>query len=142
MWTLELYDPQATTPAWYTDTYTDGADVKFPSSTSTLSLGTKSNSQYIVLVDGSEALLQRATSYLHSDLKFSASPLVVTDEMITKFNEYIEDNIGLRITTHTGDIIEGYIINIAKTYEMTGQTQLYTLDINFKRFDVDSSGGY
>lgn len=141
-WTLEIYNTQATTPIWYTDTYNSGFAVKFPRSTKSIVLGKKSTSTYVKLVDGSEAVIQPATSTLKPDIRLSASPLVVTDEMVEKLTGYMDDNIGLRITTHTGDILEGYIKSMGKSYEATGQDQLYSLNIMFHPFDVDGSGSY
>ena len=141
-WSLQIYNIQATTPSWEVDTYDNGFAVSFPRSTKKLPAGLKSNSQFVKLVDGSEAVIQPITAYLKADISFSASPLIVTDDMITKFNGYISNNIGLKITTHTGEVFEGYIKDIRKNYEMVGSPQLYSIDIAFKQFDVDSDGSY
>ena len=139
-WSLEIYNLQDVTPAWSQDVYTDGLAVRFPRSTRKLPSQIKSNNQYVKLVDGSEAIIHPSTAYIKTDITFSISPLRVTDEMMTKFNGYVEDDIGIKITTHTDEVIKGYIKSINKVYEMTGSTQLYSVDVIIRRIDVDSSG--
>ena len=140
MWSLEIYNLNDVTPTWETDLYADGSAVKFPSSTQEISQDTISNSTFVKLYDGDEAKVTPEVEFIKGDIKFNASPLTVTDEMISKLQGYTRNTTGIRITTHTGEVFEGYIKNINKNYKMTGLNQLYTLVITLKQFDVDGSG--
>jgi len=137
MWTLEIWDNSDLSPAWEIDTYTDGSAVEMPPSTSEMDTSITSNDKYETLYDGSEARIVLPTKYKKQNIKISISPLRVTTEMISKFNSYIEGNIGIRITTHTGEVLEGYFTEIQKNYTMSGSEQLYTIDISMKLFNVD-----
>jgi len=142
MWALRICDFSGVTPVWEYDYLSDGSKVRFPRSTSEISDDMQSNAYYVKLYDGSEARVSPETKFLKGDIKFSFSPFSVTDELYNKLIGYIENETGIEITTHTGQVFEGYIEDIRKIYIQTGSVQLFNYELTFKQFDVDGNGSY
>lgn len=95
----------------------------------------------VVLADGSQArtTLSNLFNYEVFTLHFHNS--TVSDNLITQFNAYLSGHTGIRITTHTADKFEGFVINIEKIWIVdSGSSQEYGLDIIFQQLDVDASG--
>ena len=127
---------------WENDYYSDGNIVTFPPSTIELNDKLVSGMKFVELYDGDEAVIIPPITNRKDNVSFELSPLRITDEMMVKFNGYITNYIGLRITDHTGRIFEGYFIAINKKYMLSGKSQLYTVEIEMHLFDVDGSGSY
>ena len=140
MWKIEIYSD--TTPTWTDDYNSDGSVVTFPPSTIELNDKLVSGMKFVELYDGDEAVIIPPITNRKDNVSFELSPLRITDEMMVKFNGYITNYIGLRITDHTGRIFEGYFISINKKYMLSGKSQLYTVEIEMHLFDVDGSGSY
>ena len=95
----------------------------------------------VVMADGSLGRIVPGTRWLHEPIYMIFHKSTTSDNLITELNTYMNDNTGIRLTTHTGDKFEGYIDNVNKVWSyLPSSNQEFTVEILFQPFDVDGSG--
>jgi len=132
-WTLEKYDTGSS--AWTTENSIPSPGIDEMTEDN---IGT---AQMLVMVDGSLGRINADTRWNFDKIRFLFHKSTTTTNMISQLREYLTDNTGIRLTTHTGDKFEGYIEIIRKLWNFRpGESQEYTLEVVFQQFDVDGDG--
>jgi len=134
MFNIEIFDNTLITPAWV-------ADGQIPRPINEIEFPTISNSQIISLYNGDQAMYIPSVKTRKGQLSYDISPFGMDASMRAKIQGYIDNNTGIKITLHTGEKIEGFIMNLVKKYASTGANQVYFSRISIQLFDVDGSGG-
>lgn len=109
-------------------TYTSDGTVPIPNA----DLETKriSNLQVIKLADGSEAFIQPETKYNKDTITmFFAN---TTSAFRTQIENYITNGDRIKITTHTSEVLEGFVIDMSRVW-FSGISDTYDAMITMKQ---------
>ena len=101
-----------------------------------------SNIQVLDLADGTKGLFTPTRQWNLDNITLTWQRRTVTDTFITNLKSYIKDKMGLKITLHdtSATVLEGYLIKMEKSWDFTGATQFWTLQVEMVLFDVDGDG--
>lgn len=130
-WLIEKY--WGATPVWVNDG-------TIPPFVAPMEKREESLSQVVELYDGSEAVIIPPIKSRELPFDFSLFEADVTTELLSKLRGYQQNGIGIRITMGNGEKLEGYIMRLSLAYTISGSAWRRALVVNFKPFDVDSSG--
>jgi hypothetical protein len=113
------------------NTYT--ADDALPRPNSDIETKIISNLQIIKLADGSEGYIQPETKYFRDIISMFFAQ--TTSAFRTQIETYIANGDRIKITTHTGEIFEGYFIDIYRVW-FSGMDNTYDCKVSFKQMVV------
>lgn len=130
-WTIEKW--WGATPSWVNDG-------TIPPFIAPMEKREESRSRVVDLFDGSEAVIIPPVKTRELPFDFSIFEADVTSALLSKLRGYQQNGIGIKITMGNGEKLEGYVMRVTWGYTASGSAWRKALTINFKPFDVDSSG--
>ena len=134
-WSVEKYDTGAS--AWV-----DANPFPAPGIES-INENRTGNAQMVLMADGSLGRVVPDVRSNRDTIRMVFSKVTTTTNLLTELNTYMDDNTGIRITTHTGDKFEGYLDNVNKLWDLRPGgpgKQEFTVEVLMQPFDVDGSG--
>ena len=131
-WTVEKYDTGAS--AWVSVNAIPAPSLEMVNDNR---MGT---AQIVTMADGSHGRIIPGTRWNYEPVYMVFHKATTSSNMITELNTYMNDNTGIRLTTHTGDKFEGYIENVNKIWNYRPGSQEFTVEVLLQPFDVDGSG--
>lgn len=127
-WAVETYTP-------VTDVWTSGNAI--PAPMNDINEIREGTAQLLTTADGQLYRTNPTVAWNNGQITLHFHRSTVSLALITQLEGYLTNNTGLKITTQTGDVFEGYIEKISKIWIHSGVNQEYDLDVVFQQFDVD-----
>lgn len=132
-WPVQKYDTGAS--AWVSD-----AAIPAPGIDEVVEnrVGT---AQMIVLADGSLGRVVPDNTFNFDQIRFLFHQSTTSSNLLSQLQTYQQDHTGVRITTHTSEIYEGYIEAVNRVWHFQHEDNPEnTIEVLFQPFDVDGSG--
>jgi len=92
-----------------------------------------SSIEEITLADGSKAAVIPSVKYNKGTLKFFWQKMKGSSPGTLKYRleAYITSGVGIRLTTHTGKLFEGYFTNLASEWVPGTSIEYYNITLDF-----------
>ena len=142
---MSIYQPSGKIRVWNVWYYNSGwvADGYFPRAGIEPFIDIKTTSaQTLTLADGSQVHTSPESYRIRGELTLMIPAEQLTAAYKDKINAYMCSGAGIRIQTHEADTIylEGFIIALGDTWQLSGKKQKHVYELTFQMFDVDGSG--